>query len=355
MVEKDTISINDKRIRDYLTPYHYQKPVLSGSGKAGRFDEKAVDIPFVFFHGGKYYMVYTGFDGIGYQSALAQSDDLFHWEFYCMILERHPKTERWDRGGGAVTWLIKENDDLRKVPCLKKVDGKYWMIYHAYPGTGYEAGSAEIGIAWCETEDLKTWNFLEYPVFSWKDGASWEKGGLYKACVIWEKDMWYLFYNAKNKENGNWNEQIGVAFSKDLLHWERYAGNPVLRNGKNKWDCTFVADPYVVKDGDIWLCFYYGIGLMDPEDDLYHAEDGLAISEDLLHWTKVSEPVLRHGDNVAYDNHHAHKPSVFYKDGALYHFYCGTCKADKKYPTELFDEYRTICVAVNQESLLENR
>ena len=39
MVEKDTISINDKRIRDYLTPYHYQKPVLSGSGKAGRFDE----------------------------------------------------------------------------------------------------------------------------------------------------------------------------------------------------------------------------------------------------------------------------------------------------------------------------
>ncbi len=93
------------------------------------------------------------------------------------------------------------------------------------------------------------------------------KGGLYKACVIWEKDMWYLFYNAKNKENGNWNEQIGVAFSKDLLHWERYAGNPVLRNGKNKWDCTFVADPYVVKDGDIWLCFYYGIGLMDPEDD----------------------------------------------------------------------------------------
>jgi len=136
MVEKDTISINDKRIRDYLTPYHYQKPVLSGSGKAGRFDEKAVDIPFVFFHGGKYYMVYTGFDGIGYQSALAQSDDLFHWEFYCMILERHPETERWDRGGGAVTWLIKENDDLRKVPCLKKVDGKYWMIYHAYPGTG---------------------------------------------------------------------------------------------------------------------------------------------------------------------------------------------------------------------------
>ena len=57
MVEKDTISINDKRIRDYLTPYHYQKPVLSGSGKAGRFDEKSCGYSICFFHGGKYYMV----------------------------------------------------------------------------------------------------------------------------------------------------------------------------------------------------------------------------------------------------------------------------------------------------------
>ena len=345
------ISINDERIQKYLTPYHYSEPVLSGSGEKAKFDEKSVDIPFVFSHRGKYYMVYTGFDGVGYQSALAQSDDLFHWSFYCMILKRQPESERWDRGGGAVTWMIKDSDEFQKVPSLKKIDGKYWMIYHAYPGIGYENGSAEIGIAWCEEEDLRTWHFLDYPVLSWKEGKPWEQGGLYKACVIMGKGMWYMFYNAKNKETGNWNEQIGVAFSKDLFHWERYQENPVLKNGLGKWDCTFVADPYVVKDGDLWLCFYYGIGLQDPEDGLYHAEDGLAISTDLLHWTKVEEPILRHGPIGTYDNHHAHKPSIFYKDGVLYHFFCGTCQWKPMYPTVLFDEYRTICVAVNKANV----
>ena len=74
------IELTDTKIQKYLTPYRYEKPVLHGSGMLGAFDEKAVDIPFVFWHQNKYYMLYTGFDGKGYQSALATSDDLLHWE-----------------------------------------------------------------------------------------------------------------------------------------------------------------------------------------------------------------------------------------------------------------------------------
>jgi hypothetical protein len=37
-----------------------------------------------------------------------------------------------------------------------------------------------------------------------------------------------MYYNAKNKESG-WVEQTGLATSKDLLHWDRYEGNPVLK------------------------------------------------------------------------------------------------------------------------------
>ncbi len=49
--------------------------------------------------------------------------------------------------------------------------------------------------------------FSGIPVFSWKDGAKWEKGGLYKACVIWGKRTCGIcFYNAKIKKNGNWNK-----------------------------------------------------------------------------------------------------------------------------------------------------
>ena len=112
------IELTDPKIQKYLTPYRYEKPVLHGSGILGAFDEKAVDIPFVFWHQNKYYMLYTGFDGKGYQSALATSDDLLHWEHKGVILKRNLDSDRWDRIGGAATWMIKESDDFNQIPIL---------------------------------------------------------------------------------------------------------------------------------------------------------------------------------------------------------------------------------------------
>ena len=162
------------------------------------YDAKGVDIPFVCWHNNQFYMLHTGFDGIGYQSALAVSDDLLHWEQKGIILKREEGSARWDAIGGAATWMIKESDNFEDLPTLKKIDGKYWMVYHSYPQNGYEAGPAEIGLAWCEEEDLMTWHRLDAPVFSWKDGGDWEKGGLYKACIVYFHDTWYMFYNAKS-------------------------------------------------------------------------------------------------------------------------------------------------------------
>ena len=71
-------------------------------------------------------MLYTGFDGQGYQSALAVSDDLIHWTHKGVILKRDLDSGRWDRVGGAATWMIKESDGLEDLPRLRKVDGKYW-------------------------------------------------------------------------------------------------------------------------------------------------------------------------------------------------------------------------------------
>lgn len=50
--------------------------------------------------------------------------------------------------------MVKESDELKDVPQFKKIDGNYWLIYHSYPGEGYETGPAEIDLAWCEDEKL---------------------------------------------------------------------------------------------------------------------------------------------------------------------------------------------------------
>lgn len=75
-------------IEHLLTPYKYGKPVLSGTGEHGRFDQNAVDCPTPFWHNGRYYMLFVGFDGTGYQTGLAASDDLLHWDKLGVILRR---------------------------------------------------------------------------------------------------------------------------------------------------------------------------------------------------------------------------------------------------------------------------
>ena len=187
------------------------------------------------------------------------------------------------------------------------------MVYHSYPGEGYEEGPAKIGLAHTNDPTLTRWTRFEQPILSWEDGAEWERGGLYKSCLLQHEGTFYLFYNAKNAASP-WVEQIGLATSTDLLHWTRYAGNPILRVTPNAWDSRFASDPYVVQDGDTWVMYYYGF-------DGGHAQNGIAFSRDLLHWDKHPEPILRYGKQ-GLDTKHAHKPAVIDVQGTLYHYYC---------------------------------
>ncbi|NLO83390.1 MAG: hypothetical protein GX094_10120 [Clostridiales bacterium] len=332
--------IND--IGKYLTTYKLGKPVLAGTGKPGTFDSMAVDCPFVFFHQNRFYMLYVGFDGIGYQTGLAVSDDLLHWQRKGIILKRQEHVG-WDRVGAAGTWILKNTNNLFELPTLRKVDGKYWMVYHSYPEAGYENGAAQMGLAWTDDENLMEWQRLPEPIFSWKDGDDWDRGGLYKACFIEHEGIYYMFYNAKNDTYGPWVEQTGIAISKDMIHWERYKGNPVLRVREGTWESKFCSDPCVYRDGDLWVMFYFGF-------DGKHAQDGIAFSKDLFHWEKNPEPILRYGKPGELDEIHAHKPSVIYHDGVLYHFYCACRKYREGDPAEnLGDEFRCITVATSEK------
>jgi len=154
---------------------------------------------------------------------------------------------------------------------------------------------------------------------------------------------YFLFYNAKNRVEGNWQEQIGVAFSDDMQHWQRYENNPVIAVSDGKWDSTFCSDPFVVHDDGRWVMFYYGFNRR-------HAQDGVAFSDDLLHWEKYAEPILKNGTAEAdLDYCHAHKPSVLRKDGELYHFYCAVRHSRLGDPAEnLWNEFRCITVAASK-------
>lgn len=333
----------------YETPHKLGREVLEASGIQGCYDAKAVDSPFVFWHNGRYHMMHVGFDGIGYQTGLAVSDDLLHWEKECVLFPRGQQ-DGWDRGGIAGVWILKEND-LHERPVLKKWQGKYWLVYHSYPNAGYEAGPACIGLAYTTDETLQNWTRLPKPILSWQDGSAWEHAGLYKGCLVEHKDKLYLFYNAKDSEEWLWHEQIGLAVSDDMVHWTRYGNRPIIANTPNGWDSAFCADPCIVWDNNKWVMFYYGY-------NGENAQEGIAFSEDLFHWHKENRPILCCGEPGSLDELHAHKPCVVEKDGVMYHYYCAVRpgrpedRALNLDPTQQdchATEYRCITVATNKQ------
>ncbi|HVI98985.1 MAG TPA: hypothetical protein VM657_07965 [Sphingomonas sp.] len=298
-------------VAPYRTPYKYGKLVLGPSRVAGSFDEKAVDCPFVFTHQGKYHLMYVGFDGTGYQTGLAESDNLVDWKRTHLILPRDPD-DPYTRYNIASASILRDTM-LESPGRLLKVGGRYVCAWHAYPNPGYEEGAAVIGLAW--SEDLIHWQ-RDKPILFPQNGADWERGGLYKPYLVKIGDTYHLYYNAKTAEK-RWHEQTGVATSPDLKTWTRHPGNPILRNGgPDSPDARFASDPFVVQHRGQWAMYYFGLSNDGKARDL------LALGDDPLHFDKVDEVLIDVGKPGSVDDRYAHKPALVFDRGDLYHFYC---------------------------------
>ena len=287
------------------------------------FDSIAVDCPFPFYHDGAYWMTYVGWDGIGYQTGLARSDDLRTWEKQGVLLGRGPKGSITEFNV-AMTCIMRDNE-LFGPGSLKGVNGQFVGTYHAYPEPGYEAGSGVIGL--CYSDDLRTWEVGD-PILEPNPACSWEVGGLYKSWLMESEGTYYVYYNARGQKDtslGPWKEETGVVMSTDLVTWERYSDNPILKVGPpGVFDDGFASDPCVFRHGDAWIMFYYG----NCSDG--HARDGVAFSDDLLHWEKATEVLLDVGAPGSIDAKHAHKPGMISKDGVLYHFYAAVGSSETR-------------------------
>jgi len=315
-------------VSPYRTPYKYPKLILEATHTKPDFDEHSVDDPIVFRANNEFNMLYIGFDGIGYQTGLATSPDLLHWTRKALVGPRDAAS-KYTKYNLAISSILRDKN-LPSRGDVIGIDGRYLAAWNAYPGAGYEEGAAVIGLAW--SHDLLHWELTD-PILTPQDGAPWEHGGLYRPDLMLDKGTYYLYYNAKTDtlpkgEGGGWHEQTGVATSHDLLTWTRYAANPILRNGpRDSRDARFASNPFVVRNGRDYAMFYFGLGYQRPG----RACEMLALGSDPFHFTRSSEILIDTGPPGTIDETHAHKPSVIFHDGALYHFYCAV---SGKWPNE---------------------
>lgn len=303
------------------TPYKYGI-ILKGE------DGRKVDCPSVFRWNERWYMMYIIFDGTGYETAIAESDDLLNFKPLGKILSF--REGAWD-ARQAAGYIALQDHSWGGSYELQKYQGRYWLSYIGGALKGYETDPLAIGIAWTpDPAGPVEWNRLSKPVLSrdQPDVREFEALTQYKSNIIHDNDRslgypFVMFYNGKKK---NGYERIGMAVSNDMKEWLRYGADPVIDNGRG-----ISGDPQIARMADVWVMFYFGCG-WKPK-----AFDTFACSYDLVHWTKWQGPHLVE-PSEPWDQTYAHKPWIIKHDGVVYHFYCA-----------VGDQGRVIAVATSKE------
>lgn len=110
----------------------------------------------------------------------------------------------------------------------------------------------------------------------------YDKNGIWSGyAVINDEGIPQLIYTAGGDKMG-----VGIAFPKDnnLIEWEKYKDNPVIKEKPAKYERTDMRDQYVWKEGNQW---YMIIGFGVGKDENAHGALLLYKSEDLKKWEYV--------------------------------------------------------------------
>lgn len=326
-----TKTIDAKTVAAWSEPfknwhYHPELVIPANPGIRGFEEVRMTDVPTVFQIKGNdsWYMTFIGFDGQGYQSFIAESNDLVQWTNIRLAMGYGPEGS-FDFGGVVLGAYLYEDYDIKSPRILKKKNGNYYSLYGAYPRQGgYELRPGYEGIA--QSADGLTWKRAKNePILSiyQEDCGEWEKDCIYQPWLIEHKGRYYNFYNAANGSI----EQMGMAFSSDLLNWKRHEHNPVIPVGpKESYNEKFSSDAKIFWDKDHWVCFFFGVGNGG-------AHIMTAFSRDLYKWTVDPEPIYKSGGNPSgIDGKYAHKISLVWnpKNETYYMFYCAVDKKDNR-------------------------
>jgi predicted GH43/DUF377 family glycosyl hydrolase len=260
-------------------------------------------------------------DRAGYETWLATSADLLHWQVQGRVLSQG--SDSWDNlqvDGGLA--LLNTDWDGNHQP--ERFMDRYWMSYIGGALSGYEPDPLKIGLA-CTPHLLPPGEWqrpLDRPVLAPDDpdARPFEQVTLYKSTIIRDPQNrlgspFLMFYNAKQKPYSI--ERIGLAVSDDLLQWRRYGPEHLIELGvQDRWNIS--GDPQLIRWGDLWIMHYF---VAQSAAGGATAYDTFACSRDLLDWTQWrGEPLIKPGE--PYDRTFAHKPFVLKHQGVVYHFYC---------------------------------
>ena len=218
---------------------------------------KMIDSPTIFRFQEKWLMSYIIFDGKGYETWLAESDNLLEWHSLGRLLSFTENTWDASQKAGYMALVDMEWGGSYEVATH---ENRYWMSYLGGASEGYEKGVLGVGMAHSDIIDTPVeWSRLDNPVMLPDDEDSrwFEREKIYKSSIIYDEQKltgypYVMYYNAKGRKSENADfESIGVAVSNDLLKWKRLGNDPLIT--RNDGIC---GDAQIVKINDVYVMFY---------------------------------------------------------------------------------------------------
>ena len=290
-----------------------------------------MDCPSIFRKDGKWFMTYLIFEGRGYETWLAESDDLLKWKHLGKVMSFSKDTTEWDVNQKA-GYIALQDPTWGGSYKWESYDDKYWMSYFGGNTTGYEAGILSMGMAY--TDELPTtpkeFKRLSEPVLKPNDDKAkwWDNSTMYKSSVIRDVDKetghdFVMYYNARgdsiNPAKGA--ERIAMAVSNDMKHWKRFGDGPVINHHKG-----ISGDAFIQRINNTWVMFYFGAFWTGWDQGAFNR---FAVSNDLIHWKDwEGEDLIQSSE--PYDDLFAHKSFVVKHEGIVYHYYCAVNKAGQR-------------------------
>jgi hypothetical protein len=304
--------------------------------------------------------VYLQYDGKGYETYMATSSDMVHFNLSNPTLAPgqpgiifSPRAERppldgqpkpvngeFDFGGITFIGPLLENYTVGAPAVLRKTSkGLYWYAYGAYPSFGYESAPGADGLAY--SYDGLHWTRASSHPFTdtlVAHGAQpWEAHQVYAPFLFPALDgSLGDMYNAASDKS---NEQSGATYlaggaealpgfdpETNASLWVRDSANPLLTND-NVSAGFQAADPKVFWDAQqsVWIMIYFCNGGGNAPY-AGGANICIAFSLDQRNWLKASTPIYGHGGHPnGYDSEHAHKAWLTADPvtGTLYLYYTG--------------------------------
>lgn len=184
-----------------------------------------------------------------------------------------------------------EKDGGVEDPRVMQVGKTYYLTY-----TGYNKHDAQLCLA--TSPDLIHWERkgIILPAYKGKWNVGWTKSGAILSKKI-DGKFWMYFLATR----GNHVDEMGLAYSTDMLHWTEATDSPVLPARAGQFDSTVVEPgppPMLTRDGIVLIyngaddqhVYRTGIAVFDRHDPrklLYRSDKPLF--EPVKEWEKVGQ------------------------------------------------------------------